>query len=41
MLEIRKSLLLVITTGFFGVLKGNFTAVVRWWSKSEYEKYRN
>ena len=29
----RKSLLLVVTTGFFGVLKGNCTVVVKWWSK--------
>ena len=29
----RKNLLLVVTTGFFGVLKGNCTVVVKWWSK--------
>ena len=29
----RKSLLLVVTIGFFGVLKGKCAIVVKWWSK--------
>jgi len=28
-----KSLLLVITTGFSGILRGYCTVVVKWWSK--------
>ena len=27
-----KSLLLVVTTGFFGILRGDCTVVVKWWS---------
>ena len=36
-----KSPLLVVTTGFFDILQHHCTVVVKWWSKSKYEKYRN
>ena len=37
----RKSPLLVVTTGFFGILICDCTVVVKWWSKSKYGKCRN
>lgn len=38
--ETRKSPLLVVTTGFFGILRCRCTVVVKWWSTADRQKFR-
>ena len=35
----RKSPLLVVTTGFLGILRGDCTVVVKWWSTANGQKF--